>query len=73
MKRNRLVIIKRYVFNSIEEINRLRKEISRLLSKGMSNIDLKVTFQRFSKLPFSGFKKLPDQFSRSFNADIIEF
>ena len=73
MKRNRLVIKKRYVFNSIEEINRLRKEINRLLSKGMSNIDLKVTFQRFSKLPFSGFKKLPDQFSRSFNADIIEF
>ena len=73
MKRNRLVIKKRYVFNSIEEINRLRKEISRLLSKGMSNIDLKVTFQRFSKLPFSGFQKLPDQFSRSFNADIIEF
>ena len=66
MKRNRLVIIKRYVFNSIEEINRLRKEINRLLSKGMSNIDLKVTFQRFSKLPFSGFKKLPDQFLRSF-------
>ena len=29
-------------FNSIKEINRLRKEINRLLSKGMSNIYLKV-------------------------------
>ena len=30
------------LFNSIKEI-RLRKEINRLLSKGMSNIYLKVT------------------------------
>ena len=30
------------LFNSIKEINRLRKEINRLLSKGMSNIYLKV-------------------------------
>ena len=30
-------------FNSIKEINWLRKEINSLLSKGMSNIDLKVT------------------------------
>ena len=29
-------------FNSIKEINRLRKEITRLLSKGMSNIYLKT-------------------------------
>ena len=43
------------VFNSINEINRLRKEIARLLTKGMSNIYLKVTIERFSKLPFSGF------------------
>ena len=45
------------IFNSIKEINRLRKEINRLLSKGMSNIYLKVTFETFSKLRFSGFKK----------------
>ena len=43
------------VFNSIKEINRLRKEINRLLSKGMPNIYLKVTIETFSKL--SGFKK----------------
>ena len=30
-------------FNSIKEINRLRKEINMLLSKGMSKIYLKVT------------------------------
>ena len=33
-------------FNSIKEINRLRKEINRLLSKVMSNIDLKVTTEK---------------------------
>ena len=38
-------------------MNRLRKEINRLLSKGMSNIYLKVTIEMFSKLRFSGFKK----------------
>ena len=32
-------------FNSVKEINRLRKEINRLLSKGMSNIYLKVAIQ----------------------------
>ena len=31
------------LFNSIKEINRLLKEINRLLTKGMSNIYLKVT------------------------------
>ena len=31
-------------FNSIEEINWLSKEIHRLLSKGMSNFCLEVTF-----------------------------
>ena len=46
------------VFNSIKEINRLRKEINRLLSKEMSNIYLKVTIETFSKLRFSGIKKL---------------
>ena len=34
------------VFTSIKEINRLRKEINRLLSKGMSNIYLKVTIEK---------------------------
>ena len=33
-------------FNTNEEINRLRKEISRLLSKGISNIYLKVTIEK---------------------------
>ena len=45
-------------FNSIKEIYRLRKETNRLLSKGMSNIYLKVTIETFSKLQFSGFKNL---------------
>ena len=45
------------VFNSIKEINRLRK-INRLLRKEMSNIYLKVTIETFSKLRFSGIKKL---------------
>ena len=44
-------------FNSIKEIIRLRKEISRLLSKEMWNIYLKVTIATFSKLRFSGFRK----------------
>ena len=33
-------------FNSIKEINRLRKEINRLLSEGMPNIYLKVSFEK---------------------------
>ena len=45
-------------FNSVKEINRLGKEINRLLSKGMSNIYIKVTIETFSKLRFSVFKKL---------------
>ena len=40
----------------MKEINRLRKEISRLLSKEMSNIYLKVTIETFSKLLFFTFK-----------------
>ena len=36
----------------------LRKEVNRLLSKGMPNIYLKVIIETFSKLRFSGFKKL---------------
>ena len=34
------------LFNSIKEKNRLRKEINRLISKGMSNIYLKVTVKK---------------------------
>ena len=43
--------------NSVEETDRLKKEINRLLSKGMSIIYLRVTIEKFSKLRFSGFKK----------------
>ena len=43
-----------YAFNLIEEINSLRKEIDRLLSKGMSNIYSKVIIETFPKLRFSG-------------------
>ena len=42
---------------SVKEINRLRKEINRLLSKRMSNIYLKVTIKTFPKLRFPGFRK----------------
>ena len=38
------------VFNSVKEINRLRKEINRVLRKEMSSIYLKVTIETFSKL-----------------------
>ena len=34
------------MINSIKEINKLRKEINRLLSKGMSNTYLKVTTEK---------------------------
>ena len=42
---------------SIKEINRLKKEIKRLLNKRMSNIYLKVTIKTFSKLRFSEFEQ----------------
>ena len=38
------------VFNSVKEINSLKKELSRLLNKGMSNIYLKFTIDTFSEL-----------------------
>ena len=62
-------------FNSIKELNRLRKEISRLLSKGMSNVYLKVTIETFSQLGLQSSKILsPDQFLGAPTlADIIEF
>ena len=34
------------MFNSVKEINRLRKELNRLLGKGMWNIYLKVTIEK---------------------------
>ena len=37
-------------FNSTKDINRLRKEINRLVSKGMSNIYWKVTIEWTLKL-----------------------
>ena len=57
-------------------INRLRKEINKLLSKGMSNIYLKVTIKMYSQLQFSGFEKLCHQVSfwgAPTTRDIIEF
>ena len=40
-----------------KEMNRVRKEINRLLRKGMSNICLKVTTETFSKFRFYRFKR----------------
>ena len=55
-------------FNSIKKINRLRKEINRLLSKGMTNIYFEVIIET-SKLRFSGFKIFsPGQFLGSSNS-----
>ena len=34
------------LFNSVKEINSSRKEINRLLSRGMSNIYLKITIEK---------------------------
>ena len=54
-------------FFSVEEINRLMKEINMLLRKGMSNVYLKVTIKeknwRSQNFDFLGLKKLsPGQF-----------
>ena len=48
------LLSKQMFSNSIKEINKLRKEINRLLSKGMSIIYLIVTIEMFSKLHFLG-------------------
>ena len=53
-------------FDSIKKKTRLRKEINRLLSKGMSNIYRKVTVETLSKLRFSGFKKFITQILLNF-------
>ena len=50
-------------FNSIEEKSGLRKEIDRLLSKGLSNIYLHVAFGRSQNFNFLSFKSFtPGQF-----------
>ena len=53
-------------FNSIEDINRFRKEINSLLIKGVSNIYLKVTIEkswRSQNLDFLSLKTLsPGQY-----------
>ena len=66
-------------FNSVKEINRLIKEINRLLSKEMSNICLKVTIEKKKRgsqnFDFLGLKNLsPCQFwGAPTHEDIIEF
>ena len=65
------------VFNLIKEINRLRSEINRLLSKGVSKIYLKPTTETFSKLRFSGLQKFVTRSvlrrSNSRRLGVIEF
>ena len=60
------------LFNSIKEINRLRKEINRLLSKEMSNIYLNVNIEKKWQLKTLIFKvkkvQSPGQFFGSFNS-----
>ena len=59
-------------FNSVKEINKLRKEINKLLNKGMSNIYLNVTIeknwrsQNFDFLSLKNFS--PGQFLGSSNS-----
>ena len=58
-------------FNSIKEIDGLRKEINRLLSKGMPNIYLKVASEKKWRTQNFDFKSLksssPGQFLGSSN------
>ena len=67
------------VFNLVREINMLREEINRALSKGMSNIYLKVTIEEKNwhsqNFNFLSLKNVsPDQFSGApAYEDIIEF
>ena len=53
-------------FNSIKVTNRLRKELNRLLSKGMSNIYLNVTVEKnWPNFDFLSLKNSPpDQFTQ---------
>ena len=74
-----LIIIKwRNVFNSIKEINRLRKKINRLLSKRIWNIYVKVTIEKTDASIFLDFLSLknlsPGQvLGAPAHAHIIEF
>ena len=65
-------------FNSVKQKNRLRKEIHRLLNKGILNIYLKVTIEKnwcSRNFDFLGLKKLSlGQFLEApTHADIIKF
>ena len=65
-------------FNSVNKINRLRKETNRLLSKGMSNIYLKVTIEKKWRTLNFGLLSLkslsPGQFwGAETHGDITEF
>ena len=62
-------------FTSIKEINRVRKEINRLLSKRMSNIHLKVQKLTFSNIWFSKSKYfvISSVWRAPSHEDIIEF
>ena len=66
------------LFNSVKEINTLRKKISRLLIKGMSNIYLKITIEknwRFQNFNFVSLKNWSSVqfFGAPTQADTIEF
>ena len=66
------------VFNSIKEINRLREEINRLLSKEMPNINLKVTIEKNWPSQNFDFLKVKDLYTGQFwraptHANIMEF
>ena len=62
-------------FDSVKEINRLRKEIHRLLSKGMSNIYVKATVEKIWGSQIFNFLSLsPGQILRApTHKDLIEF
>ena len=61
------------VFNSIKQINRLRKEINRLLSKGISSIYLKVTIKTLSKLqPGSHLQNLNMEYNMGFFSNFVK-
>ena len=53
------------LFNSIKEINRLRKEINRSLSKGLSNIYLKGSIEKKWRTQNFDFKSLKSSSKRS--------
>ena len=65
-------------FNSIKEINMLRKEINKLLSKGMSNVYLNVIIEKNWHSQNSDFLSLnnlsPGQFwGAPTHVDVIQF